>query len=202
MTVNVHNYKRDDLFIDTGNILIPFINDNINDNINQNVNNNVTQNNIQNNYTFKNFISSIIKIHTMTPREIRIKMIVLTIFFSIPQLCFDWLNINTNINNNNLSDTYLLVAILQKQTFSLILCYYIVTEDLQNIYQFPNGNKWFSMLCKIDTYWCKYYSILGIILVSYYYFINRYIDQTNKYILFISILKLAIVKYVIKNKKN
>ena len=194
MTINVDNYKRDDLFIDTGNILIPFINDNIN----QNINNNVTQNN----YTFKNFISSIIKIHTMTPREIRIKMIVLTIFFSIPQLCFDWLNINTNINNNNLSDTYLLVAILQKQTFSLIFCYYIVTEDLQNIYQFPNGNKWFSMLCKIDTYWCKYYSILGIILVSYYYFINRYIDQTNKYILFISILKLAIVKYVIKNKKN
>ena len=155
MTINVDNYKRDDLFIDTGNILIPFINDNIN----QNINNNVTQNN----YTFKNFISSIIKIHTMTPREIRIKMIVLTIFFSIPQLCFDWLNINTNINNNNLSDTYLLVAILQKQTFSLIFCYYIVTEDLQNIYQFPNGNKWFSMLCKIDTYWCKYYSILGII---------------------------------------
>ena len=194
MTINVDNYKRVDLFIDTGNILIPFINDNIN----QNINNNVTQNN----YTFKNFISSIIKIHTMTPREIRIKMIVLTIFFSIPQLCFDWLNINTNINKNNLSDTYLLVAILQKQTISLIFCYYIVTEDLQNIYQFPNGNKWFSMLCKIDTYWCKYYSILGIILVSYYYFINRYIDQTNKYILFISILKLAIVKYVIKNKKN
>jgi hypothetical protein len=197
MTVNVHNYKRHDLFVDTGNINIPFINDNIN--VNQN---NVNRNNIQNNYTFKDFMSSIIKIHTMTPRAIRIQMIVLTIFFSIPQLFFDCLNINTNINTNNLSDTYLLVAIVQKQTFSLIFCYYIVTEDLQNIYQFPNGNKWFAMLCKIDTYWCEYYSVLGIILVSYYYFMNRWINTTNIYILFMAILKIAIVKYVLKNKKN
>jgi len=192
MTVNVHNYKRHDLFIDTGNIVMPFESQNVNININNNVN--------LNNYTFKDFISSIIKIHTMTPREIRIQMIALTIFCSIPQLFFDWLNIN--INTNNLSNTYLLVAIVQKQTFSLIFCYYIVTEDLQNIYQFPNGNKWFAMLCKIDTYWCEYYSILGIILVSYYYFINRWINTTNIYILFISILKIAIVKYVLKNKKN
>jgi hypothetical protein len=198
MTVNVHNYKRHDLFIDTINIDMPFINNNQNVNVNININNNVNLNN----YTFKDFISSIIKIHTMTPRAIRIQMIVLTIFFSIPQLFFDCLNINTNINTNNLSDTYLLVAIIQKQTFSLIFCYYIVTEDLQNIYQFPNGNKCFTILCKIDTYWCEYYSILGIILVSYYYFINRWINTTNIYILFISILKIAIVKYVLKNKKN
>ena len=200
MTINVHNYKRDDLFIDTGNIVIPFINDNQNINVNENVNeNNTNQNNVnRNNYTFKDFISSIIKIHTLTPREIRIKMIVLAIFFSMPQLFFDCLNINTNINTNNLSDTYLLVAIVQKQSFSLIFCYYIVTEDLQNIYQFPNGNKWFAMLCKIDTYWCEYYSILGIILVIYYYFINRYIDTTNIYILFMSVLKIALVKYLLK----
>lgn len=192
MTVNVHNYKRHDLFIDTGNIVMPFEPQNVN------VNNNVNLNN----YTFKDFISSIIKIHTMTPRAIRIQMIVLTIFFSIPQLFFDCLNINTNINTNNLSDTYLLVAIIQKQTFSLIFCYYIVTEDLQNIYKFPNGNKWFTTLCKIDTYWCEYYSVLGIILVSYYYFMNRWINTTNIYILFMAILKIAIVKYVLKNKKN
>ena len=197
MTINIHNYKRHDLFVDTGNILI---NDNINQNVNVNNNNNVNRNNIQNNYTFKDFISGIIKIHTMTPRAIKIQMIVLTIFLSIPQLFFDCLNINTN--TNNLSNTYLLVAIVQKQTFSFIFSYYIVTEDLQNIYQFPNGNKWFTMLCKIDTYWCEYYSILGIILVSYYYFINRYIDTTNIYILFMSILKIAIVKYLLKNKKN
>jgi hypothetical protein len=138
----------------------------------------------------------------MTPRAIRIQMIVLTIFFSIPQLFFDCLNINTNINTNNLSDTYLLVAIVQKQTFSFIFCYYIITEDLDKIYQFPNGNKWLTTLCKIDTYWCEYYSILGIILVSHYYFMNRWIDQTNIYIFLLSILKLAIVNYVIKKKKN
>jgi len=197
MTINVNNYQKDDLFVDTGNIVIPFINDNQNINVNEN---NIQNNVNRNNYTFKDFISSIIKIHTMTPRAIRIQMIVLTIFFSIPQLFFDCLNINTNINTNinNLSDTYLLVAIVQKQTFSLIFCYYIVTEDLNKIYQFPNGNKWFAMLCKIDTYWCEYYSILGIILVSYYYFMNRYIDTTNIYILFISILKIAIVKYFLK----
>jgi hypothetical protein len=196
MTVNVDNYKRYDLFVNTENILIPFINENENMNVNEN------QNNIQNKYTFKNFISSIIKIDTMTPRAIRIKMIVLTIFFSIPQLFFDYLNININTNTNNLSNTYLLVAIVQKQTFSLIFCYYIVTEDLHSIYQFPNGNKLFTMVCKIDTYWCEYYSIIGIILVSYYYFINRYIDTTNIYILFISILKIVIVKYLIKKNKK
>jgi hypothetical protein len=202
MTVNVDNYNKHDVLINTGNILIPFESQNINVNINNNVNNNVNWNNIQNNYTFKDFISSIIKIHTMTPRAIRIQMIVLTIFFSIPQLFFDWLNININTNINTLPTTYLLVAIIQKQTFSFIFCYFIVTEELNKIYQFPNGNKYFTTLCKIDTYWCEYYSILGIILVSYYYFINRYIDKTNIYILFISILKIAIVKYVLKNKKN
>jgi hypothetical protein len=193
MTINVNNYKRDDLFVDTGNIVIPFINDNQNINVNEN---NIQNNVNMNNYTFKDFISSIIKIHTMTPREIRIKIIVLAIFFSMPQLFFDWLNINTN--TNSLSDIYLLVAIVQKQTFSFIFCYYIITEDLDKIYQFPNGNKWLPILCKIDTYWFEYYSILGIILVSYYYFINRWIDTTNIYILFFSILKLAILKCVLK----
>ena len=195
MTVTVHDYKRNDLFVDTENIqntIIPFINDNINDNITRNIENNK--------YTFKDFISGIIKIHTLTPRAIRIQMIALTIFFSMPQLFFDYININTN--TNNLSNAYLLVAIVQKQTFSLIFCYYIVTEDLHSIYQFPNGNKLFTMVCKIDTYWCEYYSIIGIILVSYYYFINRYIDTTNIYILFISILKIVIVKYLIKKNKK
>ena len=194
MTVITDNYKRNDLFVDTDineqNTIMPFINNNINDNETQNI--------VNNNYTFKDFISGIIKIHTMTPREIRIKMIVLTIVFSMPQLFFDWLN----INKNSLSDTYLLVAIVQKQTFSFIFCYYIVTEDLHNIYQFPNSNKYMTILCKIDTYWCEYYSILGVILVSYYYFINGWIDSTNIYILFISILKLVIVKYVIKKNKK
>jgi hypothetical protein len=196
MTVITDNYKRNDLFVDTDineqNTIMPFINNNINDNETQNI--------VNNNYTFKDFISGIIKIHTMTPMEIRIKMIVLTIVFSMPQLFFDWLNINTN--TNSLSDTYLLVAIVQKQTFSFIFCYYIVTEDLHNIYQFPNSNKYMTILCKIDTYWCEYYSILGVILVSYYYFINGWIDSTNIYILFISILKLVIVKYVIKKNKK
>lgn len=194
MTVITDNYKRNDLFVDTDineqNTIMPFINNNINDNETQNI--------VNNNYTFKDFISGIIKIHTMTPIEIRIKMIVLTIVFSMPQLFFDWLN----INKNSLSDTYLLVAIVQKQTFSFIFCYYIVTEDLHNIYQFPNSNKYMTILCKIDTYWCEYYSILGVILVSYYYFINGWIDSTNIYILFISILKLVIVKYVIKKNKK
>ena len=191
MTVIVDNYKRHDLFVDTGtNILIPFINDNIND----------RRINIKNNYTFKDFISSIMKIHTMTPKVIKIKMIALTMAFSMPQLFFDWWNIHTN--TNNLSDTYLLVAIIQKQTFSFIFCYYIIREDLHNIYQFPNENKHMTMLCKIDTYWCEYYSILGLIIVSYYCFINRWIDTTNIYILFISILKLAFVKYVIKKNKK
>ena len=43
MTINVDNYKRDDLFVDTGNIVMPFINDNINQNVNEN--NNVNRNN-------------------------------------------------------------------------------------------------------------------------------------------------------------
>jgi hypothetical protein len=159
MTINIHNYKRHDLFVDTGTNI---------------------QNRENNNYTFKDFISSIIKIHTSPPNVIRIKMIALTIAFSMPQLFFDYLNFQININR--LSDTYLLVAIGQKQIFSFIFCYYIVTEDLDNIYKFPNGNKYMSMLSKIDTFWCEYYSILGVILVSYYWFINRYIDQTNIYI--------------------
>ena len=136
----------------------------------------------------------------MTPKAIRIKMIALTIALSMPQLFFDWLNIESNVNS--LSANYLLVAIIQRQSFTFIFCYYLVTEDLYKIYQFPNGNKSMTILCKIDTYWCEYYSILGIIIVSYYYFINRFIDQTNKYILFISILKLAIVKYFIKKIKK
>jgi hypothetical protein len=194
MTLIVNNYKRHDLFVDTGtniqNETTPFENDNINEN----------RINIQNNYIFKDFISSIMKIHAMTPIEIKIKMIALIIAFTMPQLFFDWLNIHTNINN--LSDAYLLVAIIQKQTFSFIFCYYIVTEDLHNIYQFPNGNKDMTMLCKIDTYWCEYYSILGVTIVSRYYFINSWIDATNIYILFVSILKLAFIKYVIKKNKK
>jgi hypothetical protein len=189
------NYKRHDLFVDT----------NTNDNINVNNNENISRNRVNNNNTFKDFISSIIKMHTITPRAIRINMIVLTIVLTMPQLFFDWLNIhdtNTNTNINNLSDTYLLVAIVQKQTFSFIICYYIIVEDLHNIYQFPNINNYMTILCKIDTHWCKYYSILGLMIVSYYWFINRWIDSTNTYILFISILKLAILKYINKKGKK
>jgi hypothetical protein len=47
------------------------------------------------------------------------------------------------------------------------------------------------MLCKIDTYWCEYYSILGTLIVNYYYFINKYIDRTNIYILIICIFKMC-----------
>lgn len=187
----MHNYKRYDLFINIDNIdntRIPFINDNIYDN------ENITRNNNQN--QFKDFISGIIKIQTDSDKSIRLKMIALTFVFSMPQVFFDWLNIESNVNS--LSSNYLLVSIIQKQTFSFIICYYIVREDLYKIYQFPNGNKYMTILCKIDTYWCEYYSILGMIIVSYYYFINRYINQTNIYIFMICILKLAIVKNLIK----
>ena len=126
-------------------------------------------------------------------------MIALTMTLSMPQLFLDWQNIPTNVHS--LSANYLLVAIVQKQTFSFICCYYIITEDLYKIWQFPNGNKFMTMICKIDTYWCEYYSILGIIIVGYYYFINNNIDSTNIYILIICILKLAIVKYLIKKEK-
>jgi hypothetical protein len=197
MKENIYNYKRHDLYVDTNiqNTIIPFINDKINVNNNENI----ARDRKNNNYTFKDFISSIMKKHTMTSKEIKIKMIALTIAFSMPQLFFDWWNIH-DININNLSDTYLLIAIVQKQTFSFIFCYYIVGEDLHNIYQFSNGNKHMSMLCKIDTYWCEYYSILGIIIVIYNWFISRYIDQTNIYILVFSILKLLFIKNITKIK--
>jgi hypothetical protein len=191
MTLNVHNYKRYDLFINIDNTTMPFISDNIDININNNQNQNQNNNN-----AFKDFISSIIKIHNMSDKTIRIKMIALTLVLTMPQLFLDWWNIESN--TNSLSANYLLVSIVQKQTFSFMCCYYIISEDLYKIWLLPNGNARIAIICKIDKYWCEYYSILGMIIVSYYYFINKYIDQTNIYILIISILKLAIVKNVIK----
>ena len=190
MTIIRDNYKRYDLFVDTNiytqnieNTPIPFWNNN--------------ENNIQNNNynTFKCFISSIIKIQNISDKAIKINIIGLVFILNLPQIFLD-LYFQTNLNI--LSKTYLLVSIVQKQTFSLIFCYYIVSEDLIKIVQFPNGNKYMMIFCKIDTFWCEYYSILGIIIVIYNWFINRYMDHTNIYILVFSILKLAFVKNIIK----
>jgi hypothetical protein len=197
MNINQHNYKRHDLFVDTNiqNTIIPFQNDNTNVNANINENRNNIQNNIQNNYTFKDFIIRKIKMQTMSDTAIKINIIALVFVLNLPQVFFD-LYYKSNVNI--LSKNYLLVSIVQKQTFSFIFVYYIVTEDLIKLFQFPNGNKLMTMLCKIDTYWCKYYSILGIIIVIYNWFISRYIDETNIYILVFSILKLSFIKNITK----
>ena len=191
MSVNVRNYKRYDLFVDTNiqNAIIPFQNDNTNEN--ENWNNN------QNNNTLKDFISRIIKIQTMSDNAIKINIIALVFILNSPQLFFD-LYFQSNVNI--LSKNYLLVSIVQKQTLSFIFVYYIITEDLNKIFRIPNDNKYMIMLYKIDTCWREYYSILGIIIVIYNWVINRYIDETNIYIFIICILKLTVVKNIIKIK--
>ena len=128
----------------------------------------------------KQLINRIIKLQNLSDNYIKLIIIFFVLALNTPYLLLDYY---FQRNASDISYVYLLVSISERQILSFIFYYYIITEKLHDIYKFPKGNKNLTLVCIVDRYWYKYYSILGITIVLCYYFIMGYINSTNTYIL-------------------
>jgi hypothetical protein len=135
----------------------------------------------------KQLINRIIKLQNLSDNYIKLIIIFFVLTLNTPHILLDYY---FQRNAPDISYVYLLVSISERQILSFIFYYYIITEKLHDIYKFPKGNKNLTLVCIVDRYWYKYYSILGITIVLCYYFIMGYINSTNTYILLSCISQL------------
>jgi hypothetical protein len=141
-----------------------------------------TENNITNRnpIKFNQLINGIVKLQNFSDNYIKLIIILFVLTMNTPYILLDYY---FQRNANSISYVYLLVSISERQILSFIFYYYIITQKLHDIYKFPKGNKTLAIICKIDRYWYKYYSILGITIVLCFYFITGCVNSTNTYIL-------------------
>ena len=95
------------------------------------------------------------------------------------------------------------VSILENMVLSAISYYFIMSEDLDDIYSikyYVNSMPNLIIIGKMEKMWCKYYSWIGITISANYYCNNRDMTPAYMYILCLSIFRLYLLRFF-ENKK-
>ena len=154
-----------------------------------------------NKFRFKTYINGTAEIPNLQDFIIRLSVVTSLFIITCPHFLMDYYFSNTN--TNDIANIYLRVSIYEQVILSGGAYYFIMTEDLDGIYDTSNNKNMVHNLRTIsdlEKLWAKYYSVLGIIVVSYFYFINSYcLNSTYIYILCFSIFRLSMLRYL-KNK--
>ena len=159
-----------------------------------------------NKFRFKTYINGIIEIQNLQDFIIRLSIVTSFFILSCPHFFMDYyfLNALTNDLTNDPANIYLKISIYENIILSIIAYYFIMSEDLDDIYETSReitATSNLIIISKIECFWVKYYSMLGLIITSYFYFtISYYLNPTYMYILCFSIFRLLVLRYF-KNKK-
>ena len=158
-----------------------------------------------NTYRFKTYINGIVEIQNLQDFIIRLSVLTSLFVFGCPRFLMNWyfLYENNHNDNDNIVTIYLTGSLVEQVILIFGSSYFIMTEDLDGIYNIqydrnivPN----LIIICKIEAFWVKYYSLLGIGIAVNFFLVNRYINATYMYILLLGMFKLWIIRFL-NNKK-
>jgi hypothetical protein len=197
-----YNKNKEPLRIDTD--LEEDNNNIVNNNI---VNNNIVNNNIVNNsnqFRFKTYVNGIIEIQNLQDFIIRLSLISGLFMLACPRFFTEihFLNAKTS-HTTDIEIIYFQVSICETILLSTVTYYLIMSEDLDGIYDITRNKNTIPnliMLGKIEKFWCKYYSWIGVTIAALFYCNNKYITASYMYILGFSIFRLSLLRYF-ENKK-
>ena len=160
--------------------------------------NNVNDYFIQKKLVFKAMLDLFIEYHKKREFEFRINTVLLIIALNSPFLLLEKYLID-DVNSYEIN-MYLLISFYQRLFFTLLSGIYITCNNSDNIRnQLKNKNSYPFYACYIDRYWCQYYSFIGIALVINSYLLYGCINLSHIYILLLSVLKLCMLVYSLKN---
>jgi len=158
---------------------------------------------------FRTYVNGIVEIQNIQDFIIRLSIITGLFILACYRFFAELYFVNNATNHTNAVELiYLKVSILENIVLSAITYYFIMSENIDDIYDYgiysknsgigPTPN--LIMLGKIEKFWSKYYSWLGITISANYYCNNRYMTPAYVYILRFSILRLFCLRYF-ENKK-
>jgi len=172
--------------------------------------------NNSNKFRFKTYVNGIIEIQNLQDFILRLSIVTSLFILTCPCFIMNYYflhpntntnanananantNANANANANIISNIYLKISIIEQLLLSAVAYYYIITKDLNN----KNTKSSLIMCGKIEEFWAKYYSGLGITISTAYYYSNGYINSSYMYILCFSIFRLWVIRFLLNKKNN
>lgn len=153
---------------------------------------------------FRTYINGIVEIQNIQDFIIRLSIITGLFILACPRFFAELYFLNEEtINHDALEIIYLKVSILENIALSVITYYFVMSEDLDNIYSikyYVNSMPNLIIIGKMEKMWCKYYSWIGITISANYYCNNRDMTPAYMYILCLSIFRLYLLRFF-ENKK-
>jgi hypothetical protein len=168
-----------------------------------NGNDDIIESRDSNNYRFKTYINGIVEIQNLQDFIIRLSVVTSLFTIGCPRLLMDRYFLYKDKDNDNIVNIFLTVSISEQIILTLVSSYFIMTEDLDGIYNIQYNQNIVPNLIvigKVEAFWAKYYSLLGIALALNAYFVNGYINAIYTYLLLFGMFKLWVFR-LLKNKK-
>ena len=170
----------------------------------ENGNDDIIEKRESNTYRFKTYINGIVEIQNLQDFIIRLSVVTSLFIIGCPRLLMDrYFLYEYNYNNDNIVNIFLTVSISEQVILIFVSSYFIMTEDLDGIYNIQYSRNVISNLIvigKVEALWTKYYSLLGIALATIFYFVNGHITDIYMYFLLFGMFKLWVFR-LLKNKK-
>lgn len=157
-----------------------------------------------NNYRFKTYVNGIVEIQNLQNCIIRLSVVTSLFIVSCPRFLIDRYFLYIHIHDNdNIVNIFLSVSLVEQVILMFGSSYFIMSEDLDGIYNTQYGRNVIPNLIvmgKIEAFWAKYYSLLGIGLATHFYLVNRHINAIYMYFLLFGMFKLWVYR-LLKNQK-
>lgn len=167
------------------------------------VEDNIIENRENNTGRFKTYVRDIVEFQNLQDFIIRLSVVTSLIVVGCPRLLMDRYFLYDHIHDNdNIVNIYLTVSISEQVILTIVSSYFIMSEDLDGIYNTQYGRNVIPNLIvigKIETFWAKYYSLLGIAIALNVYFVNGHINAAYTYLLLFGMFKLCVYR-LLKNK--
>jgi hypothetical protein len=156
-----------------------------------------------NNYRFRTYVNGIVEIQNLQDFIIKLSAVTSLIVVSCPRLLIARHFLYKDNDNDNIVTIYLTVSLSEQILLVVIASYFIMIEDLDGIYHaqyYRNVVPNLISIGKIETWWRKHFSLLGIILATKFFIMNRCINSTYIYIFLFSMFNLGMNRlFQIKN---
>ena len=157
-----------------------------------------------NNYRFKTYVNGIVEIQNLQDFIIRLSVVTSLFVVGCPRFLMDrYFLYIYNHDNDNIVNIYLSVSLVEQVILIFGSSYFIMSEDLDGIYNTHYGRNVIPNLIvigKIEAFWAKYYSLLGIGIATHFYLVNWHMNAAYTYFLLFGMFKLWVYR-LLKNKK-
>jgi hypothetical protein len=157
-----------------------------------------------NKYRFKTYVNGIVEIQNLQDFIIRLSVVTSLFIVGCPRFLMDrYFLYIYNHDNDYIVNIYLSVSLVEQVILIFGSSYFIMSDDLDGIYNTQYGRNVIPNLIvigKIEAFWAKYYSLLGIGIATHFYLVNWHMNAACTYFLLFGMFKLWVYR-LLKNKK-